>query len=99
MDDPAEGSWLESRRLIISKLSSLETDLRDYGQKVERVLDAMRERQSEAAEKNAQQIAEIRVILAMMEVKVKLWTAIIACAASGAVTVIAQIITKQVGAQ
>jgi hypothetical protein len=87
-------SWLESRRLIISKLSGLETDLRDYGLKVERVLDAMRERHNEATEKTSSQMAEMRVTVAMMEVKIKIWSAVIGLAAAGAVTLIAQFITR-----
>jgi hypothetical protein len=87
-------SWLESRRLIISKLSSLEADLREYGQKVERALEMTRERHSEATEKIAEQMAEVRVNIAMMEVKIKIWSAVIGLTASGVMTFITQTFLK-----
>jgi phage host-nuclease inhibitor protein Gam len=96
MDDEREvSSWLESRRLIISKLSSMETDLRDYGQKVERVIEAMRERHSETSEKVAAQMAEMRVTIAMVEVKLKIWCALIGCVASAGISLLVDFMIKR----
>jgi hypothetical protein len=91
-DNQEATSWPESRRLIISKLTSLETDLRDYGKKVDHVLDAMRTHHDEAVEKMSLQIAEMRTTIAMAEVKLKIWSVVIGLTASGAVTLIAQFI-------
>jgi hypothetical protein len=93
-DSQEATSWPESRRLIISKLSGLETDLRDYGQKVELVLDAMRERHSEATEKMSSKMAEMSVAIALAEVKLKIWSAVIGSVASGAVALIAHFMTR-----
>jgi hypothetical protein len=88
-------TWLESRRLIISKLSGLETDLRDYGLKVERVLDVMRQRHADATEKMSAQLAELRTTISMMEMKFKVWSTVIGLLASGAVTVITHFVTNR----
>jgi hypothetical protein len=93
MDDEV-ASWLESRRLIISKLSSMETDLRDYGQKVDRVIDSIRDHHSETSEKVAAQIGEMRVVVAMVEVKLKIWCALIGCIASACITFIVDFVIK-----
>jgi phage host-nuclease inhibitor protein Gam len=87
-------SWLESSRRIISKLSGLETDLRDYGQRVERVIEVIRDRQGESTEKFAAQVAEMRVTIAMVEVKLKIWCAMIGCVASACVTILVEVLLK-----
>ncbi len=95
MDDEVT-SWLESRRLIISKLSSMEIDLREYGQKVERVMETMRDRHSESTEKFVAQMSEMRVTIAMVEVKLKIWCAMIGCMASAVVTLLVDFVVKHI---
>lgn len=65
-------SWLESRRLIISKLSSLETDIRECTTKIDRVFDVMRDRNAEVSEKVSAQLTELKIGMATVDVKIKI---------------------------
>lgn len=76
-------SWLESRRLIISKLSSLETDIRECTTKIDRVFDVMRDRNAEVSEKVSAQLTELKIGMATVDVKIKIWSAACGCVAGG----------------
>ncbi len=71
MDD--ESSWLESRRLIITQLKSMDDAIRTLTEKIERQSDVARERIVVVATDTQKDLADLRVRIAMLEVSAKIW--------------------------
>jgi hypothetical protein len=101
-DSDEVSSWLESRRLIISQLSSMEGSIRDLSVKIDRFNDAAREKAIEVAKeaqaaiivlgKESQQgITELNLRVAMLELRAKLWGAGIGLVAGGIATVAVEV--------
>ena len=75
MDD--ESSWLESRRLIITQLKSMDDAIRSLTEKIERQSDVARERIVVVATDTQKDLADLRVRIAMLEVSAKIWGGVI----------------------
>ena len=71
MDDVS--SWLESRRLIITQLKSMDDAIRTLTEKIERQSDVARERIVVVATDTQKDLADLRVRIAMLEVSAKIW--------------------------
>ena len=71
MDD--DSTWLESRRLIITQLKSMDDAIRTLTEKIERQSDVARERIVVVATDTQKDLADLRVRIAMLEVSAKIW--------------------------
>jgi hypothetical protein len=87
-------SWLESRRLIISQLTTMEAAIRDLGAKIDKFNDSARERAIDVAKESQSGIAELNLRVAMLELRAKLWGGIIGLAAGGLGTIVVQLIMR-----
>jgi len=95
MQDAEEySSWLESRRLIISQLATMESAIRDLGGKIDKFNDSAREKAIEVAKEAQIGISDLNLRVAMLELRAKLWGGIIGLAAGGISTVIVQLVTR-----
>ena len=93
MQDADEyASWLESRRLIISQLSTMEAAIRDLASKIDKFNDSAREKAIEVAKEAQSGISMLNLRVAMLELRAKLWGGIIGLAAGGVGTVIVQLV-------
>jgi len=71
LDD--DSTWLESRRLIITQLKSMDDAIRTLTEKIERQSDVARERIVVVATDTQKDLADLRVRIAMLEVSAKIW--------------------------
>jgi hypothetical protein len=95
MQDTDEyASWLESRRLIISQLATMEAAIRDLGAKIDRFNDSAREKAIEVAKEAQSGISELNLRVAMLELRAKLWGGLIGLAAGGVGTVVVQLVMR-----
>jgi hypothetical protein len=94
MQDADEyASWLESRRLIISQLGTMEAAIRDLSAKIDRFNDLAREKALEVAKEAQAGITDLNLRVAMLELRAKLWGGVIGLAGGGVATVIVQLVT------
>jgi hypothetical protein len=94
MQDADEyASWLESRRLIISQLSTMESAIRDISSKIDRFNDTAREKAMEVSKEAQAGISELNLRVAMLELRAKLWGGIIGLMSGGVATVVVQLVT------
>jgi hypothetical protein len=84
-------SWLESRRLIISQLTTMEVAIRDISSKIDRFNDAAREKAIEVAKEAQFGISGLNLRVAMLELRAKLWGAILGLIGGGLATVVVQL--------
>ena len=89
-------SWLESRRLIISQLATLEAAIRDLSLKIDKYSEASRERTVEMSKEAQLGISDLNLRVAMLELRAKLWGGVIGLAGGGIATVIVQLITHSI---
>jgi hypothetical protein len=95
MQDADEySSWLESRRLIISQLATMEAAIRDLGSKIDRFNDSAREKAIEVAKDSQTGLSELNLRVAMLELRAKLWGGLIGLAAGGVGTVVVQLVMR-----
>lgn len=87
-------SWLESRRLIISQLATMESAIRDLGSKIDKYSDLAREKAIEVAKEAQAGISDLNLRVAMLELRAKLWGGIIGLAAGGVGTVVVQLVMR-----
>jgi hypothetical protein len=98
MQDADEyASWLESRRLIISQLATMEAAIRDLSSKIDRFSDSAREKAIEVAKEAQAGISELNLRVAMLELRAKLWGGIIGLAGGGVATAIVQLVMHSIG--
>jgi len=90
-------SWLESRRLIISQLATLEGSIRDLGSKIDKFNDSAREKAIEVAKDAQSGISDLNLRVAMLELRAKLWGGVIGLAGGSLAAVIVQLVTRSVG--
>jgi hypothetical protein len=94
MQDAEEyASWLESRRLIISQLATMESAIRDLAGKIDKFNDAAREKAIEVAKDSQIGLADLNLRVAMLELRAKLWGGVIGLASGGLATVVVQLVT------
>ncbi len=97
MQDSEEfASWLESRRLIISQLATMEAAIRDLASKIDRYNDLAREKAIQVAKEAQLGISDLNLRVAMLELRAKLWGGMIGLAAGGVGTVIVQLVMRAV---
>jgi hypothetical protein len=95
MQDTDEfSSWLESRRLIISQLATMEAAIRDLGAKIDKYSDSAREKAIEVARESQLGMSELNLRVAMLELRAKLWGGIIGLAAGGVGTAVVQLVMR-----
>lgn len=95
MDDDTEySSWVESRRLIISQLGTMDTSIRDLSARVDRFADQARERSIEATEKASTAVNALNIRVSMLEQTAKMGGALYGAIVAIVVTVIAQLILR-----
>jgi hypothetical protein len=88
-------SWLESRRLIIAQLATMESAIRDLAGKIDKFNDSAREKAIEVAKEAQGGITELNLRVAMLEMRAKIWGGIIGLAGGAVATVIVQLITRE----
>jgi hypothetical protein len=74
-DSDDHASWLESRRLIISQLTSMDASIRELSLRIDRYSEMSRERTAELAKAAQAETADLRLRVAMLELRAKLWGA------------------------
>jgi hypothetical protein len=95
MQDADEyASWIESRRLIISQLATMEAAIRDLASKIDKFNDAAREKAVEVAKEAQIGISDLNLRVAMLELRAKLWGGIIGLAGGGVATIIVQLVMR-----
>jgi hypothetical protein len=95
MQDAEEySSWLESRRLIISQLTTMESAIRDLASKIDKFNDAARETAVAVAKESQSGLSELNLRVAMLELRAKLWGGLIGLAAGGIGTVVVQLVMR-----
>jgi len=95
MQDAEEyASWLESRRLIISQLATMESAIRDLASKIDKFNESAREKAIEVAKEAQSGISELNLRVAMLELRAKLWGGFIGLGAGGVGTVIVQLMLR-----
>ena len=94
MRDPDDdSSWIESRRLIISQLATMEVAIHELSNKIDKFNDAAREKAIEVAKDAQVGISELNLRVAMLELRAKLWGGVIGLAGGGVATAIVQLVT------
>ena len=93
-DTDEYASWLESRRLIISQLATLEAAIRDLGSKIDRFNDSAREKAIEVSKESQLGISDLNLRVAMLELRAKLWGGVIGMAGGGIATVVVQLLMR-----
>ena len=93
-DNDEYSSWLESRRLIISQLSAMDSSIRDLATKIDRFNDTAREKAIEVAKEAQTGISALNLRVAMLELRAKLWGGIIGLLGGGVAAVIVQLVTR-----
>jgi hypothetical protein len=93
-DADEHASWLESRRLIISQLATMEAAIRDLGSKIDKFNDLAREKAVEVARDSQVGLSDLNLRVAMLELRAKLWGGIIGLAAGGVGTVVVQLVLR-----
>jgi hypothetical protein len=95
LDD--ESSWLESRRLIITQLKSMDDAIRTLTEKIERQSDVARERIVVVATDTQKDLADLRVRIAMLEVSAKIWGGVIGLVGGSLGTLILDVLLGKFG--
>ena len=85
-------SWLESRRLIISQLATLEVSILDLGSKIDKFNDTAREKAIEVAKDAQLGFSDLNLRVAMLELRAKLWGGVIGLAGGGVATGVVQLV-------
>ena len=88
------GSWLESRRLIISQLASMDGSIRELSVKIDKFNDAAREKAIDVAKEAQSGITDLNLRVAMLEMKAKMWGAGIGLVAGGVGTGLVELIKR-----
>jgi hypothetical protein len=96
-DTDEHNSWLESRRLIISQLATMEAAIRDLGGKIDRFNDQARDKAIEVAKEAQFGISDLNLRVAMLELRAKLWGGIIGLVAGAVGTAIVQLVVHSFG--
>lgn len=97
MQDSDEfSSWLESRRLIISQLATMEAAIRDLAGKIDKYNETAREKAIEVAKEAQLGITELNLRVAMLELRAKLWGGVIGLAAGSVGTAIVQLMMHSI---
>jgi len=90
-------SWLESRRLIISQLATLEVSIRDLGSKIDKFNDTARDKAMEVAKEAQLGFSNLNLRVGMLELRAKLWGGVIGLAGGGVATVVVQLLMHAAG--
>ena len=92
-----QSSWLESRRLIITQLKSMDDAIRALTEKIERQSDVARERIVVVATDTQKDLADLRVRIAMLEVSAKIWGGVIGLVGGSLGTLILDVLLGKFG--
>lgn len=87
-------SWLESRRLIIAQLASMNDSIKDLSAKVDRFNDGARERTDEMSGEARRAVNDLNVRLSILDMRVKMWAATIGLASGVAGEIVMQLVFK-----
>ena len=91
MDDEA-ASWIESRRLIVTQLRSMDEAIRGLADKIEKQNEIARERLIGVATDTNKEIGELRVRISMLEISAKIWGGMIGLVGGTLATLIINIL-------
>jgi hypothetical protein len=87
-------SWIESRRLIISQLSAMDGSIRDLAVKIDKFNDSAREKAIDVAREAQSGIADLNLRVAMLELRAKMWGAVIGLCSGCVGTVLVQLVLR-----
>lgn len=79
-------SWLKSRRLIISQLSAMDASIRELGVRIDKYNETSRERANEMSREAQDGMSELKLRVAMLELRAKLWGASLGVISGAAAT-------------
>jgi hypothetical protein len=89
-------SWIESRRLIIAQLATMESAIRDLAGKIDKFNDIARENVIKVGKEAQAGIADLNLRVAMLELRAKLWGGLIGLAGGGVATIVVQLVMRMV---
>jgi hypothetical protein len=89
-DDHA--SWLESRGLIISQLTSMDASIRELSIRIDRYSEVSRERTAELSKVAQSETADLKLRVAVLEMRAKIWSATLGLIRGGVATGALQLI-------
>ena len=89
--DDELSSWLESRRLIVAQLKAMDSSIRELSGKIDLYNDTARDRTSDVAEKTRDAVNELKVRVAMLEVRAQIWGGALGFIAGGLSSLIVSI--------
>jgi hypothetical protein len=90
-------SWLESRRLIISELTTMEVSIRELGVRIDRYNEVSREKTLEIANRAEAGITDLRIRVDARELLAQLWSGAIGLVAGGVAAAVIQLLTHRFG--
>ncbi len=90
-DNEELASWIESRRLIIAQLAAMDGSIRELATRIDRFNDLARERTAELAKEGQTGLGELRMRVGMLELRAKLWGAVLGVVGGVVATGIAQL--------
>jgi hypothetical protein len=93
-DSDDHASWLESRRLIISQLTSMDASIRELSIRIDRYSETSRERTAELAKAAQTETADLKLRVAMLEMRAKLWGATLGLVGGGIATGAVQLVVS-----
>jgi hypothetical protein len=93
-EEPETGSWAESRRLIISQLRDMDGSIRELTVRIDKFNEAARDKATEVAKEAQKGIVELNLRVAMLELRAKIWGAIVGMFAGCAGTFLVEVVTR-----
>ncbi len=99
MAEPGDefSSWLESRRLIVAQLASMDAAIRELASKIERFNETSREQSGRISKEAQEAINAMNIRLSLLDQKVKIWSAGIGMVAGAVMAVIMPLIMHGLG--
>jgi hypothetical protein len=85
-------SWIESRRLIISQLTAMDASIRELSNRIDRFNENSRDRSLELSNEAQEGISDLKLRVAMLELRAKLWGATLGMVGGGVATGVMQLI-------
>lgn len=95
-EDSEAGSWIESRRLIISQLRDMDGSIRELSARIDRFNENARDKASEVAKEAQAGIMALNLRVAMLELRAKMWGAIVGLVGGALGTLLVELVRRAV---
>lgn len=96
-EDESAASWNESRRLIVSQLRGMEEALRDLTVRIDLQGEKNRDRISVMEQQTAASLSDLKVRIAMLEVRAKIWGGMVGLVGGAVGTFVVDVLVGKLG--